>query len=162
MIYIDPVTESDTWYNLIWNPCMPISFVFIFLFLQEYCSPSAVILLYLFVEYYCAIMPMFLTYSHILNLWEWVHITNFTCLKWKFLNCTLFLIQAIDHIINSAAKSNYMSAGQISVPIVFRGPNGAAAGVGAQHSQVIRRNLPLFGHFTAVDSLEYKLLQHII
>uniref|UniRef100_A0A0E0ETP1 Pyruvate dehydrogenase E1 component subunit beta n=1 Tax=Oryza meridionalis TaxID=40149 RepID=A0A0E0ETP1_9ORYZ len=42
---------------------------------------------------------------------------------------------AIDHIINSAAKSNYMSAGQISVPIVFRGPNGAAAGVGAQHSQ---------------------------
>lgn len=47
-----------------------------------------------------------------------------------------FLLQAIDHIINSAAKSNYMSSGQISVPIVFRGPNGAAAGVGAQHSQV--------------------------
>ncbi|KAJ8649033.1 hypothetical protein MRB53_002056 [Persea americana] len=47
-----------------------------------------------------------------------------------------FSMQAIDHIINSAAKSNYMSAGQISVPIVFRGPNGAAAGVGAQHSQV--------------------------
>lgn len=47
-----------------------------------------------------------------------------------------YLLQAIDHIINSAAKSNYMSAGQISVPIVFRGPNGAAAGVGAQHSQV--------------------------
>ncbi|GLJ39196.1 hypothetical protein SUGI_0799070 [Cryptomeria japonica] len=46
-----------------------------------------------------------------------------------------FAMQAIDHIINSAAKSNYMSAGQISVPIVFRGPNGAAAGVGAQHSQ---------------------------
>ncbi|KAJ6945690.1 hypothetical protein NC651_000681 [Populus alba x Populus x berolinensis] len=45
-----------------------------------------------------------------------------------------FSMQAIDHIINSAAKSNYMSAGQISVPIVFRGPNGAAAGVGAQHS----------------------------
>ncbi|KAG5614324.1 hypothetical protein H5410_014148, partial [Solanum commersonii] len=43
---------------------------------------------------------------------------------------------AIDHIINSAAKSNYMYAGQISVPIVFRGPNGAADGVGAQHSQV--------------------------
>ncbi|KAJ6845757.1 pyruvate dehydrogenase E1 component subunit beta-1, mitochondrial [Iris pallida] len=36
-----------------------------------------------------------------------------------------FSMQAIDHIINSAAKSNYMSAGQISVPIVFRGPNGA-------------------------------------
>ena len=115
-----------------------------------------------FFLYLCAIMPMFLTYSHILNLWEWVQITNFTCLKWNFLNCTLLLIQAIDHIINSAAKSNYMSAGQISVPIVFRGPNGAAAGVGAQHSQVIRRNLPLFGRFTAVDSLEYKLLQHII
>ncbi|KAF2288347.1 hypothetical protein GH714_006933 [Hevea brasiliensis] len=46
-----------------------------------------------------------------------------------------FSMQAIDHIINSAAKTNYMSAGQISVPIVFRGPNGAAAGVGAQHSQ---------------------------
>lgn len=48
----------------------------------------------------------------------------------------LDFFQAIDHIINSAAKSNYMSAGQINVPIVFRGPNGAAAGVGAQHSQV--------------------------
>ena len=45
-------------------------------------------------------------------------------------------LQAIDHIINSAAKTYYMSAGQISVPIVFRGPNGAAAGVAAQHSQV--------------------------
>ena len=48
----------------------------------------------------------------------------------------MIFLQAIDHIINSAAKSNYMSAGQINVPIVFRGPNGAAAGVGAQHSQV--------------------------
>ncbi|KAG8365829.1 hypothetical protein BUALT_Bualt17G0012600 [Buddleja alternifolia] len=46
-----------------------------------------------------------------------------------------FAMQAMDHIINSAAKTNYMSAGNISVPIVFRGPNGAAAGVGAQHSQ---------------------------
>ncbi|MQL72933.1 hypothetical protein Taro_005255 [Colocasia esculenta] len=44
-------------------------------------------------------------------------------------------IVAIDHIINSAAKMNYMSAGNISVPIVFRGPNGAAAGVSSQHSQ---------------------------
>lgn len=44
--------------------------------------------------------------------------------------------QAIDHIINSAAKSHYMSGGQLTVPIVFRGPNGAAAGVAAQHSQV--------------------------
>lgn len=46
-----------------------------------------------------------------------------------------FSMQAIDQIINSAAKHHYMSAGQISVPIVFRGPNGAAAGVAAQHSQ---------------------------
>uniref|UniRef100_A0A1D1XYD4 Pyruvate dehydrogenase E1 component subunit beta n=1 Tax=Anthurium amnicola TaxID=1678845 RepID=A0A1D1XYD4_9ARAE len=46
-----------------------------------------------------------------------------------------FSMQAIDHIINSAAKMNYMSAGDISVPIVFRGPNGAAAGVSSQHSQ---------------------------
>ncbi|XP_035832253.1 pyruvate dehydrogenase E1 component subunit beta-1, mitochondrial isoform X2 [Helianthus annuus] len=45
------------------------------------------------------------------------------------------ITEAIDHVINSAAKSNYMSAGQINVPIVFRGPNGPAAGVGAQHSQ---------------------------
>ncbi|KAK7860510.1 pyruvate dehydrogenase e1 component subunit beta-1 [Quercus suber] len=45
-----------------------------------------------------------------------------------------FSMQAIDHIINSAAKMNYMSAGQISVPIVFRGPNGAISGGGAQHS----------------------------
>ncbi|KAF5933363.1 hypothetical protein HYC85_029534 [Camellia sinensis] len=49
-----------------------------------------------------------------------------------------FSMQAIDHIINSAAKSNYMSTGQINVPIVFRGPNGVVAGVGAQHSQVER------------------------
>ncbi|CAI9093125.1 OLC1v1028545C1 [Oldenlandia corymbosa var. corymbosa] len=46
-----------------------------------------------------------------------------------------FAMQAMDHIINSAAKTCYMSAGNINVPIVFRGPNGAAAGVGAQHSQ---------------------------
>ncbi|CAL9154246.1 unnamed protein product [Musa hybrid cultivar] len=46
-----------------------------------------------------------------------------------------FSMQAIDHIINSAAKSNCMSVGQISVPIVFRGPNGANAGVDVQHSQ---------------------------
>ncbi|KAH7644951.1 pyruvate dehydrogenase E1 beta subunit isoform X1 [Dermatophagoides farinae] len=46
-----------------------------------------------------------------------------------------FAMQAIDHIINSAAKTYYMSAGRIAVPIVFRGPNGAAAGVAAQHSQ---------------------------
>ena len=46
-----------------------------------------------------------------------------------------FAMQAIDHIINSAAKTLYMSGGQIRTSIVFRGPNGAAARVGAQHSQ---------------------------
>jgi len=46
-----------------------------------------------------------------------------------------FAMQAIDQIINSAGKTFYMSAGRVNVPIVFRGPNGAAAGVGAQHSQ---------------------------
>ena len=46
-----------------------------------------------------------------------------------------FALQAIDHIINSAAKTNYMSGGQMRCPVVFRGPNGAASRVGAQHSQ---------------------------
>ena len=46
-----------------------------------------------------------------------------------------FAMQAIDHIINSASKTLYMSGGQIACPIVFRGPNGAAARVAAQHSQ---------------------------
>ncbi len=46
-----------------------------------------------------------------------------------------FAMQAIDHIVNSAAKTNYMSGGQMRCPIVFRGPNGAAARVAAQHSQ---------------------------
>ncbi|EQB02343.1 pyruvate dehydrogenase subunit beta [Sphingobium quisquiliarum P25] len=46
-----------------------------------------------------------------------------------------FAMQAIDHIINSAAKTNYMSGGQMRCPIVFRGPNGAASRVAAQHSQ---------------------------
>lgn len=46
-----------------------------------------------------------------------------------------FAMQAIDHIINSAGKTNYMSGGQMRCPIVFRGPNGAASRVGAQHSQ---------------------------
>jgi pyruvate dehydrogenase E1 component beta subunit len=46
-----------------------------------------------------------------------------------------FAMQAIDQIINSAAKTKYMSGGLIQCPIVFRGPNGAAARVGAQHSQ---------------------------
>jgi pyruvate dehydrogenase E1 component beta subunit len=46
-----------------------------------------------------------------------------------------FSMQAIDHIINSAAKTLYMAGGQLGCPIVFRGPNGAAARVAAQHSQ---------------------------
>jgi len=46
-----------------------------------------------------------------------------------------FAMQAIDHIVNSAAKTHYMSGGQMHCPIVFRGPNGAAARVAAQHSQ---------------------------
>jgi len=46
-----------------------------------------------------------------------------------------FAMQAIDHLVNSAAKTRYMSGGQMHCPIVFRGPNGAAARVAAQHSQ---------------------------
>ncbi len=46
-----------------------------------------------------------------------------------------FAMQAIDQIVNSAAKTHYMSGGSITCPIVFRGPNGAATRVGAQHSQ---------------------------
>lgn len=46
-----------------------------------------------------------------------------------------FSMQAIDQVVNSAAKTLYMSGGKVQVPIVFRGPNGAAAGVAAQHSQ---------------------------
>jgi pyruvate dehydrogenase E1 component beta subunit len=46
-----------------------------------------------------------------------------------------FAMQAIDHIINSAAKTRYMAGGELGCPIVFRGPNGAAARVAAQHSQ---------------------------
>ncbi|MEC8288126.1 MAG: pyruvate dehydrogenase complex E1 component subunit beta, partial [Pseudomonadota bacterium] len=46
-----------------------------------------------------------------------------------------FAMQAMDHLINSAAKTNYMSGGQMGCPEVFRGPNGAASRVAAQHSQ---------------------------
>ncbi|XP_060524700.1 pyruvate dehydrogenase E1 component subunit beta, mitochondrial [Cylas formicarius] len=46
-----------------------------------------------------------------------------------------FAMQSIDQIINSAGKTFYMSAGRVNIPIVFRGPNGSAAGVAAQHSQ---------------------------
>lgn len=48
-----------------------------------------------------------------------------------------FALQAIDHLVNSAAKGLYMSGGQLKCPIVFRGANGASAGVGAQHSQCL-------------------------
>ncbi|HAE25950.1 MULTISPECIES: pyruvate dehydrogenase complex E1 component subunit beta [Hyphomonas] len=54
-----------------------------------------------------------------------------------------FAMQAIDQIVNSAAKTLYMSGGQMGCPIVFRGPNGAAARVGAQHSQDYA---PWYGH----------------
>jgi pyruvate dehydrogenase E1 component beta subunit len=46
-----------------------------------------------------------------------------------------FAMQAIDQIVNSGAKTYYMSGGNVPCPVVFRGPNGAAAGVAAQHSQ---------------------------
>lgn len=46
-----------------------------------------------------------------------------------------FSMQAIDQVVNSAAKTHYMSAGRTGCPVVFRGPNGAALGVAAQHSQ---------------------------
>ena len=46
-----------------------------------------------------------------------------------------FAMQAIDQIVNSGGKTYYMSGGNVPCPIVFRGPNGAASGVGAQHSQ---------------------------
>ncbi|MDQ7018864.1 MAG: pyruvate dehydrogenase complex E1 component subunit beta [Robiginitomaculum sp.] len=54
-----------------------------------------------------------------------------------------FAMQAIDHILNSAAKTRYMSGGQMACPIVFRGPNAAASRVGAQHSQDYA---PWYGH----------------
>jgi pyruvate dehydrogenase E1 component beta subunit len=46
-----------------------------------------------------------------------------------------FAMQAIDQIVNSGGKTYYMSGGNVPCPVVFRGPNGAASGVGAQHSQ---------------------------
>ena len=52
----------------------------------------------------------------------------------EFMTCN-FAMQAIDQIVNSAAKTHYMSGGQLGCSIVFRGPNGAAARVAAQHSQ---------------------------
>jgi pyruvate dehydrogenase E1 component beta subunit len=69
-----------------------------------------------------------------------------------------FAMQAIDHIINSASKTLYMSGGQIENPIVFRGANGAAARVGAQHSQCYASwyahcpGLKVVAPFTAADA----------
>ena len=57
--------------------------------------------------------------------------------KYFYINSIFLFLQAIDHIINSAAKMNYMFGGQIPVPIVFRGPNGSAVGIGAQHIHVM-------------------------
>jgi pyruvate dehydrogenase E1 component subunit beta len=68
-----------------------------------------------------------------------------------------FAMQAMDHLINSAAKTRYMSGGQMSCPIVFRGPNGAAARVAAQHSQEYGswyahiHGLKVIAPFTAAD-----------
>uniref|UniRef100_A0A251V4N7 Pyruvate dehydrogenase E1 component subunit beta n=1 Tax=Helianthus annuus TaxID=4232 RepID=A0A251V4N7_HELAN len=99
------------------------------------------------------LLPRFGSYSiqfhcWVCRYWSWL------CISWSEASDRVFDFQllyagyiiyillasvsmyAIDHVINSVAKSNYMSAGQINVPIVFRGPNGPAAGVGAQHSQV--------------------------
>ena len=69
-----------------------------------------------------------------------------------------FAMQAIDHIINSAAKTLYMSGGQMRCPIVFRGPNGAAARVAAQHSQCFSAwyahvpGLKVVAPYTAADA----------
>ncbi len=53
-----------------------------------------------------------------------------------------FAMQAIDHIINSAAKTNYMSGGQMRCPIVFRGPNGAAAGSAPSTARITAPGMP--------------------
>ena len=76
-----------------------------------------------------------------------------------------FSMQAIDQVINSAAKTYYMSAGLQPVPIVFRGPNGASAGVAAQHSQcfaawyVHLMLLTLHFHYDVHNCLLLTLLQ---
>ncbi|KAI5171580.1 pyruvate dehydrogenase E1 component beta subunit [Nematocida sp. LUAm3] len=70
-----------------------------------------------------------------------------------------FALQSMDHIINSAAKTLYMSGGRISCPIVFRGPNGFVAGVGAQHTQ------DFSGFFSAIPGIKvvmpYSVRDHI-
>ena len=70
-----------------------------------------------------------------------------------------FGMQAIDQIINSAAKTRYMSGGQMSSPMVFRGPNGSASRVGAQHSQCYANwygNVPGLIVIAPYDSADYK------
>lgn len=70
-----------------------------------------------------------------------------------------FAFQAIDQIINSAAKTNYMSGGLVNVPIVFRGPNGSALQVGAQHSHdlsSIFSNIPGLKVVSPYDSADAK------
>jgi len=70
-----------------------------------------------------------------------------------------FSMQAIDQIVNSAGKTHYMSGGQGSVPIVFRGPNGSAASVGAQHSQCFASwfgNIPGLKVVSPYDSTDAK------
>jgi len=70
-----------------------------------------------------------------------------------------FAFQAIDQIINSAAKTNYMSGGLVNVPIVFRGPNGSALQVGAQHSHdlsSIFSNIPGLKVVSPYDSTDAK------
>ncbi len=72
-----------------------------------------------------------------------------------------FAMQAIDHIINSAAKTHYMSGGKINVPIVFRGPNGIASRVAAQHSQDFSSwysHIPGLKVLAPYDSTDAKLL----
>ena len=72
-----------------------------------------------------------------------------------------FAMQAIDHIINSAAKTLYMSGGQMGCPIVFRGPNSAASRVGAQHSQDYSAwygNVPGLKVVTPYDAADAKAL----
>jgi pyruvate dehydrogenase E1 component beta subunit len=72
-----------------------------------------------------------------------------------------FAMQAIDHIINSAAKTYYMSGGKINIPIVFRGPNGSASRVAAQHSQDFSAwysHVPGLKVVAPYDSTDAKLL----
>ena len=59
---------------------------------------------------------------------------NLTYSRCEFMTFN-FAMQAIDQIVNSAGKTYYMSGGNVPCPVVFRGPNGAASGVAAQHSQ---------------------------